>query len=265
MLRDLQQSFAAAIASPSLPPPASIAPPCGAAPVRRFNAYRNNVYAGLIGVLEGRFPAVRRLVGDEFFKAMSRMFVDAVPPRSPVLLDYGATFPQFVASFEPLSEEPYVSDVAAIEWQLHRAYHAADAPALGPSDLAGVSPSLSGGLRFTLAPATGLLGSVYPAFSIWRANKDPDAGGRVAGDLSAEDTLITRRGLDVEATRLPAGGHAFIAALAGGGTLEHAATFAAGNAAGFALDVTLALLMKQGALSGFSLPSDAHAIQTTET
>ena len=48
-----------------------------------------------------RFPAVERLVGEEFFAGMAREFVMAHPPRSPLLLTYGDEFPDFIAAFEP--------------------------------------------------------------------------------------------------------------------------------------------------------------------
>ena len=47
------------------------------APARRFAVYRNNVAAGLIRALEARFPVTRRLVGDDFFRAMAGGFVAA--------------------------------------------------------------------------------------------------------------------------------------------------------------------------------------------
>ena len=68
---------------------------------RRFGVYRNNVYSSLIDVLQARFPVVSRLVGEEFFRAMARVYVEQEPPRSAVLLRYGASFPDFVASFAP--------------------------------------------------------------------------------------------------------------------------------------------------------------------
>ena len=46
-----------------------------------------------------RFPVVKRLVGEEFFRAMAQVFVTEEPPRSPVLFRYGSTFPDFIAGF----------------------------------------------------------------------------------------------------------------------------------------------------------------------
>ena len=49
----------------------------GAPDARRFSVYRNNVAVGLIGALEARYPASRRIAGDDVFRAIARAFVCA--------------------------------------------------------------------------------------------------------------------------------------------------------------------------------------------
>jgi len=149
-LRGLQSAFAAALRDPALPAPGALSRAGEVTPIRRFNVHRNNVFISLAGVLEARFPAVRRLVGEEFFKAMARHFVDEMPPLSPVLLEYGATFPTILKAFAPVSSEPYLADVARLEWQLHEAFHAEDSRSLTPGDFsalraASISRAISSG------------------------------------------------------------------------------------------------------------------------
>jgi len=91
----------------------------------------------LIGALADTFPVTRELVGAPFFDAMARCFIDAEPPRSPVLTEHGDTFPEFVSAFPPAAGLPYLPDLARLELARVRAYHAADATALGADALAG--------------------------------------------------------------------------------------------------------------------------------
>ena len=98
---ELQRDFAGAVLDIEAAVPAEVRRKSGGVPSRRFGVYRNNVYAGLIGVLAGRFPVVARLVGNEFFRAMARLYVEREPPSSAVLLRYGASFPNFIADFAP--------------------------------------------------------------------------------------------------------------------------------------------------------------------
>lgn len=118
--RDLTAGFADGLSSGRLPPGLA-----GAEAERRFAVYRNNVAVGLGQALGRRFPAIRRLVGEAYFQALTRAFA-AAPPSSPVLLAWGERFPAFLAGFPPLAGYPYLADVARIEWARGLAFHAAD-------------------------------------------------------------------------------------------------------------------------------------------
>lgn len=243
-----QANFAAALRDPMEPPPGQIVRPGGRPPLRRFNVYRNNVYAGLIGVLEARFPAVQRLVGDEFFRAMARIFVDQAPPVSPVLLAYGGAFPEFIAAFGPTADEVYLADVARLEWRLHEARNAADSTALQPADLAAFERDAPN-ICLALTPSASLVTSPYPVFSIWRANAGDVADDEPQSFSGAESVLVTRPDLTPEAIRLPAGGAEFIAALMAGEPLGMAAAAARAVAPDLPLPRMVALLIAQNAIA----------------
>jgi hypothetical protein len=93
------RAFAAALGEPSAPPPATTRGRMGAPDARRFAVYRNNVAVGLIGALEARYPVSRRIAGDDLFRAMARAFVRGHRPRTPVMIAYGAEFPEFMAEY----------------------------------------------------------------------------------------------------------------------------------------------------------------------
>ena len=130
VLADLQAAFAGALLDPAKAAPTALSSSEGRRQSRRFDVYRNNVTVSLVEALESAFPAVCRLVGAEFFKAAARVYVRQQPPRSPVMLFYGETFPEFLETFEPAAGVPYLGDVARLEWARLKAYHAADAAAL---------------------------------------------------------------------------------------------------------------------------------------
>src|SRR5512139_1905424 len=102
-LAELQRRFAVALLDPALPTPAGLVGPDGKPSSMRFAVYRNNVIVGLTQTLKDAFPAVHRIVGSEFFHALARAYVVGALPRSPMLFDYGAGFPDFIGRFEPAS------------------------------------------------------------------------------------------------------------------------------------------------------------------
>ena len=214
---DIQRAFAGAVLDTDAAVPAPVSRKAGGVPSRRFGVYRNNVYASLIDVLAGHFPVVARLVGEEFFRAMARAYVEDEPPRSAVLLRYGAGFPAFVAGFPPAAPVPYLADMASLEWACHAAYHAEDAAPVPLTDLAcAVEDAEHAVLR--LHPSLGVVRSLYPIVSISELNRQ--SGQVPAARLEGrEDALVARPKLEVEIRRLPHGGAPFILALREGKTL----------------------------------------------
>ena len=91
-----QRAFAEAIFSDDAPIPATIRAASGPGSASRFGIYRNNVMASLINAVAARYPVVRKLLWDDAFNRVAHLYVTAEPPRSPVLLEYGESFPRFL-------------------------------------------------------------------------------------------------------------------------------------------------------------------------
>ncbi len=116
-------------------------------------AYRGNAGAVAERALAGTFPTLAELVGDDAAGALARDFWRHHPPARGDLAEWGDALPGFVAASAQLADEPYLADVARLEWQVHLASRAADAPTLAPDlqVLAGADPSR---LRLRLTPGT---------------------------------------------------------------------------------------------------------------
>ena len=248
-LSDLQRDFAAAILTAREAVPAPLTRKSGGTLDRRFGIYRNNVYSSLIDVMQARFPVASRLVGDEFFRAMARLYVENDPPRSAVLLRYGESFPAFVAGFAPAGSVPYLADIAALEWAWHAAYHAADAAPLPLEELASVADH-AGGAVLKLHPSLGLVSSAFPIVTIHELHAETSDPPQTKLKAEAEDALVLRPQLDVEIRRLPPGAVSFIEALRDGGSIGEAAAAALASASDFDLEANLAGLMTSGAIVG---------------
>lgn len=213
-----QTAFATALLDPARPAPEGLQNPFGGPAGKRFDVYRNNVAVSLTEALETGFPTVRKLVGDDFFKAMAGVYLRANPPEDPRLGLYGTTFPGFLARFEPVAHLRYLPDVARLDLGLRQSYHAADA---APFDTTGHDPAAVLSLKPRLAPATLVLSSRHPVHAIWCYNATPDAPKPAPG---AQDVLIARKGYDPEPHLLPPGGLTLARALKGRLTLAEAMT-----------------------------------------
>jgi Putative DNA-binding domain len=244
-----QSVFRESLLDPAQPRPEGLRNPSGTPPLRRFDVYRNNVAVGLKEALAVAFPVVRQLVGEEFFTGSADVFFRAHPPDSPLLMQYGAGFPDFLAQFPPAASLGYLPDVARLEWLIRESYHAADAEVLPRSAWQSVSADALAQARFDFSPALRILVSSWPVFSIWAANRKGTAPPQTR---TGEDVLVIRAAFDPEPHLLPAGSGPVMSALLSGATLA-----AALDAAGDRFDLTAFL----GALT---LPGVAARILTKE-
>ncbi len=190
-----------------------------------------------------------RLVGDEFFRAMARVYVEQEPPRSAVLLRYGESFPSFVAGFEPAESVPYLADIAALEWAWHAAYHAADAAPVSLDALASVAAHANDAV-LKLHPSLGVVSSAFPIVTIYELHEEGNEPPQTKLEAEGEDALVLRPDLDVEIRRLPAGAVIFIETLRAGRSIGEAAEAALRSAPDFDLEANLLGLMTSGAIVG---------------
>ncbi len=99
MFASTQASFAAALLDAGKPVPEGVTSHTGNQPARRFAVYRNNVVASLVKALGARFPVVSRIVGEEFFNAMARVFVDGASTALAAPDDLWRRFPRLHRGF----------------------------------------------------------------------------------------------------------------------------------------------------------------------
>lgn len=242
-----EAEFAAAVTDPARPVPSWALSPRGDVDAKRFAVYRNNVHVSLVGALRSKFRVTARLVGEEFFNAMARVYVGANKPTSPLLAEYGGDFPAFIAGFEPARSLAYLSDVARLENAWTESYHAADAAALSAAALAAVPQDRLLTLTLPPHPAARLVSSTFAIGSIWAANQlDTVTPVRNRGP---EAVLITRPGAEVALRVIAEVERSFCAALLAGSTIETAATEALSLDPSFNLPQALVGLIGTGAFA----------------
>jgi hypothetical protein len=265
-LPELQAGFAQAILREDAEDVATAVLGDGLAPAARVQVYWNHVFSSLTEALEATFPVICRLVDRRFFGFAADRYIRAHPPSGPCLFEYGATFPDFLASFPPCADYPYLADVARLEWAMNAALHAEEAMPISPAALGAVPPDEVGRLVFRMDPAAAWLASPWPVDAIWRANQpgvDPDAtvdirAGAARLEIRRHDDAVTMRPLaSVE--------HAFRSRLGHGETLETVASVVMAEDDVVDLSAALRALLDEGLITGFALathrPPDAWSAE----
>jgi hypothetical protein len=193
-----------------------------------FAVYRNTVLKGCIDALQANFPAVARLVGDEWFRAAAAIYVRRSLPSTPTLLTYGRGFADFLRDFEHASELPYLAHVARVDRLWTEAHVAADDELLDPAALAQLVPDDMGGSHHQ-SRCPRWTRDEHPIYTLWNRNRDCAAESASEVDWCGEGVLLTRPHGAVMHHPLPREGAAFLTACATGRDI--------GQAVAAALDV----------------------------
>lgn len=194
--------------------------------LRGLRAYRSNGRLLACRALAGAYPVVAQLLGEENFDALAVSLWLAHPPLRGDLAQWGSDLASHIAGLPDLAqEEPYLPDVARLEWALHAAATAPDAERDAAS-FALLMEREPAQLCLRLCPGAACIGSSWPAASIVLAHLQgepslEEAGARLRAG-AAEAALVWRDGLRARLRLLDPAETPFVAALLRGGTLDAA-------------------------------------------
>lgn len=190
---------------------------------RGLIAYRSNAHLLSARALAGAYPVIAQLVGEDNFAAIARRLWDDHPPTRGDVAHWGGELAHWMERQPQLvREEPYLPDVARVEWALHRAAFAPDAQQ-DPASFALLASHDPVELALRLCPGIALVRSAWPVVSIVRAHLEHEPAlheaGRRLREGVHETALIWREGLRPR-VRLAQGHEAqFIACLQEGRSL----------------------------------------------
>ena len=130
---------------------------------RGLQAYQANGLALAERALTAAYPVVAQLIGGESFDPLAHHFWRQHPPVRGDMAEWGAELADFLEAAPQLADEPFLGDVARVEWALHRAATAADAvPDLSSFALL----AESGSATLVLSAGVFVLESRYPVVSL---------------------------------------------------------------------------------------------------
>lgn len=220
---------------------------------RGLKAYQANGLALAERALGAAYPVLAQLVGDESFAPLARHFWLHHPPRRGDLACWGDELAAFLEASPQLADEPYLGDVARIEWALHQAATAADAQP-DPHSFALLSAADPAELTLVLGAGVVLLASAYPVASIVKAHLlgEPalaDAAALLRARV-AEHALVWRQGFRPRVEAVTDAGHALLSALHAGSSLEAALGCALDCTPAFSFEDWLGGAVQDGLVTG---------------
>jgi Putative DNA-binding domain len=174
---------------------------------RGIEVYRANAAASAERSLSGTFPVLAQMIGAESFEPLARYFWQQHPPQRGDLAQWGDALPKFLAAAPQLADEPYLADVAHVEWALHIAATAEDA-ALDAASF-GLLATSDVPHALCLSAGCALLHSAYPVATLVNAHLSGAPTLEVAAQQLAsgvrEIALVWRNGFKPRVRSVGAG------------------------------------------------------------
>lgn len=219
-----------------------------------MDVYRNNYRGNLHDALTGAYPVIEQLVGRDFFRHMTRQFIEQHHSRNGNLHHYGTEMAGFIATFEPAQELTYLPDVVALEWACHCAYFADDAATLDIGKLAQLLPEQYPDLILITHPSCHILRSNYPIVAIWQAHQ-PGAPDDFHIDLAGGSclALVIRKDDVVLVNKLSSADAEWLSSIQAGITLGVVTADTLDSHPDFDLQTCLSNLVSLGVFTGISL------------
>jgi hypothetical protein len=135
----------------------------------RLAVYSDAYHWRLLEVLEIDYAVLRDLLGETDFEQLGFAYLDAHPSHSFSIDQVGRYLSEFLAETTPYSQQPHLSELAALVWALSETIDAADAPILTANDLAAIPQEEWSEMCIGLHPSVQLLACRWNSVALWQA------------------------------------------------------------------------------------------------
>jgi hypothetical protein len=141
----------------------------------RLGIYANAYATRLIEVLEGDYPVLHSLMGEDAFLGLSRAYIQTHPSTYSSLRWFGRHLPEFLQQLQPYKCQPYLAELAEFEWKLVDAFNASDQPAISEHDVARIPPDKWPVLSLEFHPSVHGFQYQWNVLPVWQAHKQGKA------------------------------------------------------------------------------------------
>jgi len=165
----------------------------GIRPESLMEIYRNNSFSAASKAMQLTYPAIKKLVGEDFLEFAAYKYIQQNPPLSGNLDDFGGAFANFLKNFKPAESIPYLFDIAQLEWLIRSSELIDNSQQIDYNALSKIPQDKYFELTFKLQPSAFFLSSPYPIDKIWElatSDSEPDENFDITLENGANIMII---------------------------------------------------------------------------
>ncbi|MEM6903109.1 MAG: DNA-binding domain-containing protein [Pseudomonadota bacterium] len=219
--------------------------------------YRNSSVMAGVDALRSNYPAIAMVMGDAFFEAMARAYVDKHRNASRSLVGFGDTLPDFITDAEAEHNVTWLSDLARLDLGWLLAHLALEQQTLDPGKVAEMADQGLDGAVLYVAEHVQLIDIGHGLYDLWqqlRAGKAPEAAQEVPTE--AITVLAWRFGQEVQSRQLTPTETAFLRGLKQELPISAALDLALGHNPELDAQTLFAATLSAGLFVDIRLPTD---------
>lgn len=142
--------------------------------IERMSVYAEGYPARIHEALAEAYGTVQKIVGENEFIRLAKAYAEKYPSPSYNLSFSGVYFPEFLKQTSVTKDFPFLSDLAQMEWQMARAFHAFDQTPFDLKQLSHIPLEDWEKAKLIFQPSVSLVTSEWPIFDIWSSYKKGD-------------------------------------------------------------------------------------------
>lgn len=136
---------------------------------KRLEIYYDGYRLRLLEILEGDFPKLHNLMGDEAFDALGHHYIAAYPSRHFSARYFGQYLAHFLREEIAYTKQPYLAEMADFEWALGNTLDAENANIVTLDNLKAIPPEQWGELKIHFHPSLQVYSFEWDIPQLWKA------------------------------------------------------------------------------------------------
>lgn len=165
-----------------------------------FAVYRNRYISRLSGVLELAYPAVRWVLGKDYFSQVCRKYIESLPSVSYNLVEYGDSFADFLRTMPGTRSIPFLFDLARFEWILNTFKSVAPPHPLPAERIRELMHSEDFKVNFT--EGTTVFESPFAIYEIWKQRSSPAYSFEELNWTHPEWLLLNKKDSEIQISQI---------------------------------------------------------------
>jgi len=164
---------------------------------RRLAIYYDAYRLRLLEALDSNYPVLHAWMGDDEFEKLGLAYLDTHPSTHFSIRYFGHRLPEYLASAETYRDQPFLGEMAALEWAMSEAFDAPDSPGVGLDAMASIPPQAWPEMRMALHASVRRLDLRWNAPAIWKAIKEEQAPEEPGAGEWPQPWLVWRQDLKI--------------------------------------------------------------------